>query len=349
MKKLIAVLLALLTFTTINGQIENKLFQSKDNNNLLMPISVTIGGAFIVNGSFSTAAGARLDHFVTTIFTQAEQNALGGLTQIQTIKRVTKELNSFALRNITLKRTNGDVMKIDLLKFRLTGDFKFNPYLMNDDVIIFPAYDHERNIIDINGAVNKPIKFQFVDGDKLSDAILFAGGLNNSYDNVDSAQISRLDNTGNKEELITVSIKDDYPLQSGDRIKILADENQKMNYKVLVLGEIKKPGFVYVKKDGSYLKNVIDRAGGFTSKASLEKAEVIRNFSSLEMLKKYSLTEEYLGNEENLLLPETQFKLKQIKNLLSMARLSNINEEDSLTFNIDNQLRSKRIFFVDIR
>ena len=187
-----------------------------------------------------------MDHFITTVYTQAEQNAVSGLSQIETIKKITKELSSYALRDITLKRTNGEVMKIDLLKFRLTGDFKFNPYLMNDDVIIFPAYDHERNIIDINGAVNKPTKFQFVKGDKLSDAILFAGGLNNSYDNIDSAQISRLDNTGEKEELITVDIKNDFSLESGDRIKILADANQRKDYKVLVLGEVKKPGFVYI-------------------------------------------------------------------------------------------------------
>ncbi len=317
---------------------------SNRQSNLLMlqPITVTIGGDFIVTGSFTASKTQRLDHFITTIFVQAQQNALRSINDLQTIKKVNQEIENFALRDITLKRMNGEEIKIDLLKFRLTGDFKYNPYLMQDDVIIFPSYDNEKNIVDVTGAVNKPIKFQYVDGDKLSDAILFAGGLNPAYENITNVEVSRLDKTGNKEEIINLDVNADFVLRSGDRIRVLADENQKKNFKVLVLGEVRKPGYIFITKNNTTITEVIERTGGFTNDADLMRAELIRDYHSIEMLKKYYLTKEYMDNPEQLLLPETQLQLKQQKDLLEMLRLSNLTEDDTMFFNIDNQLRVLR-------
>ncbi|MCB9247176.1 MAG: hypothetical protein H6613_00825 [Ignavibacteriales bacterium] len=77
----------------------------------------------------------------------------------------------------------------------------------------------ERNFIDISGAVNKEVKFQFVDGDKLSDAILFARGLNPAYTNIDSAQISRLSNNGLNEQLLNFSLSENPILLRGIELK----------------------------------------------------------------------------------------------------------------------------------
>ena len=338
MEKIFFVITLLLTPLLFAQQSEQQSLK-QSNLSMLQPITVTIGGDFIVNGSFPAVTSERLDQFITAIYTEAQQRALSSLNQLETIKQVGKEVSKYALRDITLKRSNGEIVKIDLLKFRLTADFKFNPYLMNDDVIIFPSYDNERNIVDISGAVNKPTKFQFVEGDKLSDAILFSGGINPIFENVINAEISRLSNNGDKEELIQVNIKDDITLKSGDRIRVLADENQKKNYKVLVLGEVKTPGYIYVKKDGTALSEVIEKAGGFNSNASLEMSELIRNYNPVDILKKYELTDDYLNNPNRLLQPETLLRLKQTENELAMARLSNLTVEDSLYFKIDNQLR----------
>ncbi|MCL6098734.1 MAG: SLBB domain-containing protein, partial [Bacteroidetes bacterium] len=246
---------------------------SKQNNlSMFQPITVTIGGDFIVTGSFTAYKSERLDHFVTKVFTEAESNMRSGLNQIDMIKKVTAQIEKYAKRDITLKHRNGETVKIDLLKFHLTGDMSNNPYLMDDDVIIFPSYDDERSVVEISGAVNKPTKFQFVDGDKLSDAILFAGGINPAYDNVTTAEISRLSNDGNKENVINVPIKDDYKLQIGDRIRILFSDNDKKSYKTLVLGEVRTPGYVYITKDNTTIKDVIAKAGGFTDKAWLERS-----------------------------------------------------------------------------
>lgn len=341
MKKFFFLLIILFT-SSLFAQEDERKTSSQLNLLLSQPITVTVGGDFIVTGSFTAFKTQRLDHFITTLFNEAEQNVLSGKNDIQIIKQLSKEISKFALRSITLKRMSGEVLKIDLLKFRMTGDFKYNPYLQNDDVIIFPSYDVEKNIVAVEGAVNKSRKFQFVEGDKLSDAIIFSGGLNQAYDNINKAEISRLDNSGDKEELLTVNINDDFELKSGDRIKILADENNKRDYKVLVLGEVKNPGYVYVTGDGTQLPEIISKAGGFKTNADLQRAELIRNYNSIEVLQKYNLAQEYSGNTDQLLLPETLLQLKQQKELLAMARLSNLTSEDSLFFRIDNELRMLR-------
>jgi len=341
MKKILFFLITVIA-VNISAQ-ENDQQNSKQVNPLaLQPITVTIGGDFILTGSFAASKLQRLDYFISTIYNQTSRQMLGSLNQINVIEKVSKEIKKYPLRDITLKRANGEVLKIDLLKFRLTGDFKYNPYLMNDDVIIFPSYDDERGIVDISGAVNKPIKFQFVEGDKLSDAILFAGGVDIAYSNVKTTEISRLSPSGNKEELIRVNISDDFSLKCGDRIRILADENQKLNYKILVLGEVKYPGYIYITKDSTSLADAIAKVGGFKNNADLIRSEVLRNATAKEMLQKQQLTQEYLNNSDKLLLPETQLKLKQIKESFEMARLSNLTDEDTIFFNIDNQLRVLR-------
>lgn len=335
MKKLILAFL----FIFLNFYAQEESSNTKQNPLVaLQTITVTIGGDFILTGSFTAFKTQRLDHFITTVFTQAQQKAMQSLNTIETINQIKKSIDRYPLRDITLKHSDGSVQKIDLLKFRLLGDFQHNPYLKTDDVIIFPTYDEERNFVEIQGAVNKPTKFQYVDGDKLSDAILFAGGLNKAYDNIQKAEITRLDNSGEKEEKIIVDINNDYDLKRGDRIKILSDENHKLSFKVLVLGEVKYPGFVYVKRNGSTLKDIIEKAGGFKDNADLLRAEVIRDYNSIDMLRKLNFEEIYLNKQQNL-SAEYQLKMKQLKESLKLARLNNLLEEDTLFFNIDNQLR----------
>ncbi len=334
MKRLCIILLVLfvLSVTFVYAQTDESSSNRKSQTELIQAINVTIGGDFIITGSFTASRMQRLDHFITTLFTKVQDRAFNGINQIATRNQIIKDMNRYALRDILLKRANGDQLKIDLLKFRLTGDFKYNPYLMNDDVIIIPAYDDEKSTVEISGAVNNTTKFQFVEGDKLSDAILFAGGINSSYENVEKAEISRLDNTGNKENLIVVNIKDDVVLKCGDRIRIIADENQRKNYRVRVIGEVRYPGYIYVAKSGSFLSEVIHKAGGFTINADLRRAEVIRDYNAIEILQRSQFTTN---------IEEQWLKLHQIK-VLEMLRHANLTEDDSLSFSVDNELRILR-------
>jgi protein involved in polysaccharide export with SLBB domain len=340
MKVLIKIFLVIaVTINTAYAQKTEQLLQKGSDSRLLQPITVTIGGNFIVTGSFTALATQRVDHFITQVFTEAQEKSIGNISQLEILKKINEQFSKYPLRDILLKRINGSEMKIDLLKYRMTGDFSLNPYLMNDDVIIFPGYDERTNFVEINGAVNNPIKFQFVDGDKLSDALLFAGGINTAFENVTIAEISRLHDKGTREEIIKVNLADNFNLVRGDRIRILYEENNKREYKALVLGEVNTPGYVYITKDNTTIKEVINKANGFTQNAWLERAELMRGTSETQVLKMESIRKSFEKDRNyNFLLSErllNELNVEQLK----LFRMADTFPQDSMVVIIDNALR----------
>jgi protein involved in polysaccharide export with SLBB domain len=339
MKKIFLLILAFTFVNVVYSQDLNSISSSKADLAKASLIGVTVGGSFIINGTFPASMNERADQFITRIFTEAKAQALAGAKDDRLMTKIKNEFESYAKRGIILKRFSGEIIKLDLEKFRLTGDFKFNPYLKNDDVIIFPEVDLNTNFIDVIGAVNKEVKFQFVDGDNLSDALLFAGGINPAYENVKTAEISRLNSSGDKEEIIPVDVNSNFPLRRGDRIRIPSDVSYKKDFKALVLGEVKKPGYIYITKNQTTVRDLINKAGGFSEKASLERSELIRGINSSQVLKVNALQKEYEKNP-NLSINNFQkeFNAKNMEDML-MLRMADISTEDSLSFLIDNNLR----------
>ena len=80
-------------------------------------------------------------------------------------------------------------------------------------------------------------------------------------------EISRLSYDGNTQTIEMVAIKNNIPLQRGDRLRFIAKENQRRNFSVSVLGEVNSPGSIPITKDNTNLYEVIKLAGGFTLNA----------------------------------------------------------------------------------
>jgi protein involved in polysaccharide export with SLBB domain len=125
-------------------------------------------------------------------------------------------------------------------------------------------------------------------------------------------------------------------------VRILADENERKNYKVLVLGEVKNPGNIYVKRNGSPLEEVIRKAGGFTANADLRNAEVIRELDPIEKMRRSRINLVYAEEKGGIFDPDEQAKLRKQKDILRLLRLARISQEDSLNFGIDNRLTVMR-------
>lgn len=297
--------------------------QEKNNQQISLtqfPISVTIGGKFIVNGTFPASITERVDQFVTRIYNLAKENMLSASNDLQAARNISMSIDQeYAMRGIILKNSNGDERMIDLAKFRINGDFKNNPYIKNDDVIIFPALDLERNFVRVIGAVNNPTKFMFMDGDKLSDALVFAQGINKAYEDVTEAVIYRLSYDGSKIDSLKISLKSDILLQRGDRISVIANETRRRDYTVNVIGEVNKPGIIPITDNRTTIAEVIRKAGGFTSQADVSRAELIRGANAFK----------------SIIFSE------QLEKLL-MYRMSTLIEGDSLYFEIDEKLRFLR-------
>jgi protein involved in polysaccharide export with SLBB domain len=311
---------------------------TKDQQSLLnfSGISVTIGGSFPLTGSFPALMTERVDQFITRIYNEAVARSTANAQDEALLDKLKKDLTKFSLRGITLKQSSGEEITIDLEKFRLYGDFKNNPYLKNDDVIIFPPYDIDRNFFSINGAVNVPGKFFFVEGDKLSDAILLARGLNPAYEKLTNAEIKRLSYNGEKQETITVKLDEDTPIQRGDQIIILANETQKKDFFVLILGEVNQPGYIPITKDNTKLGEVIKLVKGFTNNASLRKSRIFRGNSITPLLERQygiKIGDDLLNNNSDLVQRIVNYEQAM------MFRMSNLVEEDKYYFEVENQYR----------
>jgi protein involved in polysaccharide export with SLBB domain len=159
----------------------------------------------------------------------------------------------------------------------------------------------------------------------------FAQGINKAYDNVRYAEISRLNADGTQHSIIKVKISDDVPLKVGDRIRILAEETYRKDYYVTVEGEVKTPGTIFITKDSTTIYDVIKEAGGFTPKADLANALILRG--------NYLFNTSIRNTPQEIL--RRQFFSDNI-DLMMMQRMANISQEDSLFFLVDNRLRLSR-------
>jgi protein involved in polysaccharide export with SLBB domain len=300
-------------------------------------IGVTIGGNFIITGTFPSFVNERLDQFVTRIYNQAVQNRFSRTTDPATMRKIAMEVENFAFRNIKLKRISGEDLDIDLLKFRRTGDYQHNPYLRHDDVIIFPPTDIERNFFTVSGAVMKPGKYHYFEGDRLNDALDASEGINNAYENI-TVRIYRTSYDGTRTDIINGSINDNIVIQRGDRIILLADEPQKKDFNITVLGEVNNPGKIPIARNSTTLREVIERAGGVKSTASLKNSRLYTGNSAEYMLERIygvkSQVKEEFDFEELMIRRE----LVETERML-MYRLSNLTIEDSTYFSVENSLR----------
>lgn len=334
MKKIFNLLTIILLVNTLFAQTKEDLKSNPFVTSNI--ISVTVGGDFAITGSFPSTFTERVDQFITRIYNQAYTKALGNIRDPKLIAEINRQFKEYSIRGIKLKRASGEILNIDLLKFRLNGDFKNNPYLKNDDVLIFPPLDKDKNFFTINGAVNKPGKFYFVEGDKLSDAIELAQGINKAYENIKGAEISRLNYSGNKIKLIKTSIDSNIPLQRGDQIRILAIEPKREDFKVLVIGEVEIPGYIPITKDSTNLYEVLKRTGGIKTTGSLRRARLISgNVASYIIYNEFGLKMGKLSKLNPVLISDKFIKIED----MLMARMSNLTEQDTSYFLVENQLR----------
>lgn len=300
-------------------------------------ISVTIGGDFLVTGTFAALPNEKLDQFITRIYNEARQNYLSILPQEKELLEKMIKNTEVPLRNIRLVRADKSEKIIDLLKFRNTGDLTLNPYLRNEDVIIFPPLDIDRNFFFITGAVNKPGTYQFVDGDKLSDAIAIALGINKAYDDVQTAEISRLDFSGNNEQVFSVKLSDDFLLKRGDRIRVGGEETGRKNFKAYIAGEVVNEGEFPVSRNSTTLFDVLQKAklkpNADLSQIRIVKAELL---PPLFLLREYGIKEK----EEVREYITSALKFYRDYEFISLYRMSDLDEVDTTFFGMDVRFRS---------
>jgi protein involved in polysaccharide export with SLBB domain len=205
------------------------------------------------------------------------------------------ERSRFSLRKITVNRKNGQVLRIDLHKYFATQDDKYNPYLMEGDVVNIPKYDIDGVFIAVDGAVQFPGVFEYVEGDDLETALQLVRGVTTSA-NLDSVMISRLDAAAKIMTNIYVKYEENkhMPLQINDRVYVLSKFENRRDYKVTILGEVNRPGPYPITENSTKLSEIILMSGGLKPNAYLPTSELYRRIDTFFITTKNRDTTENL-------------------------------------------------------
>ncbi|MCK4413052.1 MAG: SLBB domain-containing protein [Candidatus Eisenbacteria sp.] len=196
----------------------------------------------------------------------------------------------------------------DLFIFLRRGIPGANPWLRDGDIIYVPFARHR---FTVRGAVNEPGDFEYLKGDRLGDAISFAGGFTPEAF-PDTLEIVRYIGPDRHPvrffaiaagALVAARPRDeaflpdvtgrfmvhDVPMRSGgtveypdfdllpdDMVFVRAIPEYRVKRLVEIGGEVVYPGFYAISEGESRLADTIERAGGVTREAFLREAELIR-------------------------------------------------------------------------
>ena len=197
-------------------------------------------------------------------------------------------LNNYGnLRNIQIKRNNRIIDSVDIYRYLTRGDFGRHLYMENGDFVIVPIYDKK---VLASGQFKRPMYYQLKANEGFRDLLKYTGGLTpDAYAsggviirNVNEKQTIKNVNfnaIGLKEGDKTV----DEPLYNGD-IVVVSPINPGLINKVIVKGEVVYPNIYEIRK-GDRLFDVLNRAGGITANAYVERAYVYKGAGDSANLK----------------------------------------------------------------
>jgi protein involved in polysaccharide export with SLBB domain len=173
-----------------------------------------------------------------------------------------------SLRNVTLQRGRQTVARFDLYDFLLKGDRSADMLVQPEDVINIGPVGPQVGVI---GSVNRPAILEIKPGETVDDALRMVGGFSTVADRSRLA-VERLEQrTGERIAELPLPISARLPLSGGDVLRAFSAVEsqlsvQKQNKRVIVEGEVQRPG-EYVLPSGSSIADALRAAGGLSPSA----------------------------------------------------------------------------------
>ena len=173
-----------------------------------------------------------------------------------------------SFRSIQLRRDGKLVSDFDLYDLLLKGDKRGDAALQNGDVIyIVPAGEQ----VAVIGSVNREAIFEIAPNETLSDAVVYAGGVNTV---ADDSRLMVLDSLGTSEagwQQVTAGEAKTRKARRGDIVRVLSNVGiarplDQQSVLVTISGEVTRPGRYYFRP-GTKLEDVVAQAGGLTPQA----------------------------------------------------------------------------------
>ncbi len=224
-------------------------------------VSVSIYGEVGVQGGFTISA-------LNTAFNALA--AAGGPTDMGSV------------RNVQLSRS-GKNYRLDLYKYMTnpTAGVKYD--IQNGDVIFVPI---AQKVVGIEGAVNRPMRYELVDGESMLDLIGYAGGLTASA-HPDFVQVERFENGSKK--YLEYNLKDvlsgrsKVALEQGDVVRIRTG-NEPLDQYVAISGDVYYEGNYDLAKNRSLLALLENAKPRYTARTEYVYVERTRPDETVEVL-----------------------------------------------------------------
>ena len=200
----------------------------------LRAINIFLAGEVVAPGAYSVSA-------LTTV-TQALFQA-GGIGDIG------------SLRNIQVKRNGLTVGTFDVYQLLLKGDASGDLRLQSGDVVFVPPHT---GIVIVEGAVKRPMIYEFIDGESIADAVAMAGGLNQDAYSSAIAVVSKAVGKllpGAKNIDLTEPASAKIALRNGDQIRV-PESTDNLENAVTLEGAVIRPG-VYGWVEGQRISDLI--------------------------------------------------------------------------------------------
>jgi len=198
---------------------------------------------------------------------------LPGAVEVSAVERVSDAIERAggitdrgSTRLVTLERV-AEVLRVDLLRFRLEGDIELNPFLQSGDRIHVPPRGWDVKIPD---RVKRPGHYEIIPGETIGDLIDLAGGLTKEALE-DSILLNRVDESGNVSTFYVPFDRLDHKLQDLDEVNLFDAVTERR--RVYVYGAVKGTGRYYLAPDEG-LAELLIRVGTFEELADLDAAYI---------------------------------------------------------------------------
>jgi len=184
-------------------------------------------------------------------------------------------------RAIVVRHVKGGTARVDLDRFEVLGQQAANPMLVDGDVIVVGK---QLSYTEAGGAVARPQRYEFAEGDSLATLIALAGGLMPSA-RPDGALIVRFTSATDRDS-IPVDLRDPAtlarPLQDGDRLFVQFTPEYHQLTTVMVIGEAERPGTFPIVAGRDRLSDLIQWSGGFRPQANREAVHLVRSTENMD-------------------------------------------------------------------
>ena len=194
-----------------------------------------------------------------------------------------------SLREINLIRDNIIIETLDVYDLLIEGKYNLKKRLRSGDVVFVES---RKNIITIDGAVNRPAMYEALDDQKLISIINYANGITRNADR-ENISLERLVDGSLK----TIPVPNDsyfeaVNVEDGDLIYIREHPYRQAK----ISGAVLKPGS-YTMAAGDTISDLVKKAGGYTANAYQFGAVYLNeDAKTVNELSKEILYQEFLDN-----------------------------------------------------